>query len=66
MCFVFNLVINSDVDIENVALDQRPAVRDPMRRHVIDRARDTFWETLKKKLIETLGTVAWCFIYLKI
>ena len=42
-------MIDSDVDIENVALDQRPAVGDPVRRHVINRARNTFGETLQRK-----------------
>ena len=47
--FFVHLVIDSDVDIENVALDQRPAVRDAVCRHVINRARDTLGETLERK-----------------
>ena len=43
------LVIHGDVNIEDVALHQGPAVGHPMCRHVIHRARDTFGETLERK-----------------
>ena len=46
---VFYLVIYGDVDVEDVALHQGPAVGHPMCRHVIHRARDTFGETLERK-----------------
>ena len=47
--FVFYLVIHGDVDVEDVALHQRPAVGHPVCCHVIHRARDAFRETLESK-----------------
>ena len=41
-------MINSDVDIEYVALLQRPTVRYPVSCHVIHRARNTLREPLER------------------
>ena len=58
------LVINSYVDIEYVALLQRPTVGDPVSCYVIHRARNTLREPLERIYVGIIAKI--CFTHLKV